>query len=155
MKTNNDLFKYLKNIKYKIKKDNNKNNIIYIDYDDKQIKCNYLLLFIEIKSNSGSNNILWSCDNPFVDNYTHKITKLIKENLESLQNFVSLDSTGIRSIDASRIPASNKIYEIIKYIQNEKYKKNSELIGINCEWILNNNYKEYVEYYMITRIIYF
>lgn len=130
---NNDFFKFLKKLNYKIKKDNESNNIIYIHINEKQIKCNYLLLFVEI-----NNELLWSCDNIFTDPKTQKITKIIKENLNK---------------NNKSLLKNNKIYEIIKTIKNSKKE---DLDNNKCEWILSKNIDEnYVEYYMITNIIYF
>jgi hypothetical protein len=130
---NNDFFKFLKKLNYKIKKDNESNNIIYIHIGEKQIKCNYLLLFVEI-----NNKLLWSCDNIFTDPKTQNITRVIKENL---------------SKNNKSLLKNNKIYEIIKTIKNSKKE---DLDNNKCEWILSKNIDENcVEYYMITDIIYF
>ena len=133
----NKIFKYLLNIEHNIVKDIYNDDIIYINYNDNQIKCNYLLLFIKFKNNS----LLWSSDNIYTDKYTKKIISLIKKN-------IIIDSH-------NNIYTDNEIYNIIKNIQKYKYKYDEDLKNITCEWIIINDLKNYSEYYMITNIISF
>ena len=131
----NNLFKHLTNIDYKIVKDKNNNNILHITYNNNEIKCYYILLFIRDKDN----NILWSDMNPYIDQYTNNIVKLIKKN-----------------INVFDVVINDKIlYYILIKIKNIKYNKIKEFNNISCEWILSNNYDNYIEYYMITNIIYY
>ena len=132
----NKIFKYLLNIKHDIIKDIHNNDIIYINYNDSQIKCNYLLLFI--KSN---NTLLWSSDNLYADKYTQKIVGLIKKNIIS-------DSY-------KNIYTNDEIFNIVKNIKNYKYNNDNDLKNITCEWIIINNLSNHSEYYMITNIISF
>jgi hypothetical protein len=135
MINNNNLFKHLIKINYKINKDKNNNNILYIIYDNNEIKCYYILLFIR----DNNNNILWSDMNPYIDQYTNNIVKLIRNNINI--NDIKIND--------------KKLYNILTKIKNIKYNKIKEFNNITCEWILSNNYNNYIEYYMITNIIYY
>jgi hypothetical protein len=137
-KNNKDFFKYLLNLKYSIQKHQNKKDILYIIFDDKRIKCNYILLFVEnIKKNNSE--LIWYDDNIFADQYTRTINKFIKNII--LANFNNINFNAV---------SNNDITNILKFIINYNFE------NINCEWILTNNLKKnLIEYYIITEIVYY
>jgi hypothetical protein len=138
-KNNKTFFNYIISHKYEIEKDKNYNDIAYIKYDDKILKCKYLCLFT-IKSD---NSLMWSYENPYMDLKTQYITKLIKNNISSSNVFNYLNIN------------KNDLLKIINFIIKNDFeiKYNDEIIY--PLWILNNNFKEYNQYFLITEIIYF
>ena len=135
---NKILFNYILTHKYTIKKDSESNNILYINYNNTELKCKYLLLF----SINNSNDILWSCDNPYIDQKTQTISLIIKNLLIEQNNL-------------KNISYNNEIINGLKFIlkNNTKINFNNELI--NLLWCLIGNIKEYKQIFIITEIIYF
>lgn len=134
-KQNKLLFNYISNKNYMIKKDMETNNILYISWDNFEIKCKYFLVF----SVDSVDNIYWSSDNPYIDQKTKYLTNYIKINIESNKN-KKYDNELINSLKKIIQSNSHVIYE------NEKIK---------FIWCLTGNYKEYKQFYIITEIIYF
>ena len=62
------LFKYILKKDYEIKKHNEFNNILFINFDTFKVKCKYFLLF-----NMIGNKLLWACENPYCSLDTTKI----------------------------------------------------------------------------------
>lgn len=131
------LFNYILQYKYKIKKDVENNDIMYINYKIGEIKCKYLLLF-----NLDNNNIIhWSCDNPFIDQKTRIISLLIK-------NFV------LNKIKIKNNIYTEKINKILYLVLKENSDINFEDEKINFLWIITGKIKEAKQFYIITEIIY-
>lgn len=82
---NKRLFKYILSKNYKITKDTNNHDILYIIFDTFEIKCKYFLLFSLI-----GNKLLWSCDNPYNELETNKLCKEIKNKIKHEKDIVKL-----------------------------------------------------------------
>jgi hypothetical protein len=140
MKYNNNknLFNYIIKHDYKIIKDNNNFDNIIIKYDNKEILCEYLLLFSRL-----DNVLIWSNENPYIDQKTNYIITIIKNNIESLYNF-----------NYSNISDKN-IIEIMNYVlkNNFQIKYNDKII--NLLWILTDKVGNIIQYYIVTKLIYF
>jgi len=131
-KQNKIIFSYIMDKDYLIKKDVNTNDILYIDWDQFEMKCKYFLAFtVDL-----SNNIIWSCDNPYIDQKTKYFSQYIKSNL------------GEKNIYSSQI--MNELKNIILNGMSLVYEENK----INLLWCLVGDYKKYRQYYIITDIIY-
>ena len=130
---NKILFNYILDKTYIIKKDNSSNNILYITFDNNEIKCKYLLLFI-LKDNK----ILWSFENNYIDPKTKKISLLIKDIIN--KKFKIIDN--------------NKINEFLKYLLKEINYIIYENEKINFLWSIKGNIKNYKQIYIITEILY-
>ena len=131
-KQNKTLFNYIMNKQYIIKKKIETNNILYIKWENFEMKCKYFLIF----SVDSYNNILWSCNNPFIDQKTRYFSNYFKLQLGSEKKF-----------------NENLTNNLKKIIQN-----NSSILfedeKINFLWCIIGNYKEYTQFYIITEIIY-
>lgn len=130
-KQNKILFNHIANKKYIIKKNINTNNILYIKWENFEIKCKYFLAF----STDDKNNIIWSCDNPFIDQKTKYLSNIIKKKLSNIKIF--------------DIELLNKIKKIIQsdmYIIYDDEK-------IYFLWCLIGNYKDFAQFYIITDIL--
>jgi hypothetical protein len=129
---NKIIFNYIIDKNYLINKDIDKNDILYINWDNFEMKCKYFLAFTVDKSN----NITWSCDNPFIDQKTKYFSLYIKNSI-----------------------VENKIFtkEILNELKN-LIKNGVSLIfeedKINFMWCLVGDYKKYKQIYIITEIIY-
>lgn len=133
-KQNKIIFNYILDQNYLIKKDIETNNIIFIKWDKFEVKCEYFLAF----SVDQEKNILWSCDNPYLDQKTRYLSEIIKTNMNNNtdKNIFNLD-------------VLNKIKNIIQsdmsvICEDEK---------INFLWCISGNYKNYKQIYIITEII--
>lgn len=117
------IYKYLKNNKHDIVKINDKIKIItnHITF-----VCNYILIFIV-----DDNNILWSCDNCFMDNNSKLVSKYIKDNID--------------------ITSSNNFIDISKKI-NKLIKKGID-IDTNVLFLCSNIINNISYYYIITDIV--
>jgi len=130
---NKTIFSHIINKEYIIKKDINTNDILYINWEQFEMKCKYFLAFTVDETN----NIIWSCDNPFIDQKTKYFSQCIKSNL------------GIEI----KIFTSQILNDLKRMIQNEM----SFVYGedkINILWCLVGKYNKYKQFYVITEIIY-
>jgi hypothetical protein len=134
------LFNYILKHKYQIKKDNQYNDIMYIDYETGVIKCKYLLLFTLDKENK----IFWSCNNPFIDQKTRKISLLIKNYLLKQTNIPN-------NVFTDKI---NKFLYILLKKKDELNNINFENEKIDLLWMITGKIKEGKQIYIITEIIY-
>ena len=131
-KQNKIIFSYIMDKDYLIKKDVNTNDILYINWDQFEMKCKYFLAFtVDL-----SNNIIWSCDNPYIDQKTKYFSQYIKSSL------------GAKNIYSSQI--MNELKNIILNGMSLVYEENK----INLLWCLVGDYKKYRQFYIITDIIY-
>ena len=131
-KQNKIIFSYIMDKNYLIKKDVNTNDILYINWDQFEMKCKYFLAFtVDL-----SNNIIWSCDNPYIDQKTKYFSQYIKSSL------------GAKNIYSSQI--MNELKNIILNGMSLVYEENK----INLLWCLVGDYKKYRQFYIITDIIY-
>ena len=135
-KENKIIFNYILEHKYSIIKDNESNNILYIKYGNKEIKCKYLLLFTQQNNSS----IIWSCDNPYIDQKTKNIIMIIKNLIMKKFTFNNVINT-------------NEYYQILKYILNELKFIVFQEEKINFLWILKGIIKNYNHFYIINEII--
>ena len=71
------LFKYILKKEYEIKKHDEYNDILYINFDTFKIKCKYFLLFNVIQ-----NKLLWAFENPYcsINETCHKIYNKIDDD---------------------------------------------------------------------------
>lgn len=131
-KQNKTIFNYIMNKKYSIKKDIETNNILYIIWDNFEMKCRYFLIF----SVDSNNNILWPSDNSFIDQKTKYFSNYFKLLLDSEKKFSDTLMKNLKKIIQNN---SNIFFE------EEK---------INFLWCITGNHKEYKQFYIITEIIY-
>ena len=133
-----NLFNYILEQNYIINKDSKNNDILYINHGNKDMKCKYLLLF----SVDNNNNIIWSCDNPYVDQKTKYIISLIKKDI-------------LEKYKIKKILFDKDIEEKLKFLlkNNMKLIYNEEII--NFMWIIKEKVKNYKNFYIINEIIFF
>ncbi len=137
---NKKFFKYIQQFKYEINKDENNIELLTINYNNKEAKFKYLLLFTE---DTKTGKILWSCDNPYSDQKTQKVTFKIKKNIDEKKkfNYESLNNDDLL-----------QLIKLIMKLDNDIEFNNQIIKPI---WILNSEYKKYKQYYLITDIIYY
>ncbi len=131
-KQNKIIFNHIINKEYLINKDINTNDILYISWDQFEMKCKYFLAFSVDKLN----NIIWSCDNPFIDQKTKYFSQNIKNNFNE-KNIFSLE-------------IFNELKKLIQNGMSIIYEKDK----VNLIWCLIGDYKKYKQIYIITEIIY-
>lgn len=132
-KQNKTIFSHIMDKDYTIKKDVRTNDILYINWEQFEMKCKYFLAFAVDEIN----NIIWSCDNPYIDQKTKYFSQCIKSNL-GLEN---------------KIFSTQVLNDLKQMIQNRM----SFVYGeekINIIWCIFGEYKKYRQYYIITEIIY-
>lgn len=139
-----NFFNYIIEKKYQIIKDPNSNDIMKIIYDNNEIKCKYILLFTIERLNK--DRIIWSYSNPYIDQKTKTISLFIKETLDNYNSKKIFDWNNL---------SDKNLYQIINLIirYNLKINWNNEII--NPIWIILGDNKHFVQYYMITDIVYF
>ena len=131
-KQNKIIFNYIISKDYLIKKDIETNNTLFIKWDKFEMKCKYFLVF-SIDENS---NIIWSYDNPYIDQKTKYLSYVIKTQLDNKKIF-NIDLLN----DLKKIIQSN-FY--INYDNNKIY----------FLWCLIGSYKNFKQFYVITDIVY-
>ena len=131
-KHNKIIFNYIINQDYLIKKDNETNNTLFIKWEQFEMKCKYFLGFT-IDENS---NIIWSCDNPYIDQKTKYLSRVIKTNLNNKNKFT--------------IDLLNDLKKIIQLNFCVNYYNDK----IHFLWCLIGSYKNFKQIYIITDIIY-
>ncbi len=132
------LFKYIMKFDYKIIKDPDYYDIITIKYDNKELKCKYMILFT-----LDDEKVLWSDENIYNDKKTRDLVGWLRNRiLESDKNFNFdvVDENSLKSIVGEIISLDNEI----KKIHN-----------LNTLCVLTENYKKYKQFYLITELIYF
>ena len=154
---NKMIFSKLIGEKYKIIKDSYDKNILIIQSNSQQIKCKCILFMIEKELNQLSNKkndkyidslIIWSDSNPYIDQYTREISKIMREILCIKKKYL-LDKN-------SQLIIKNDLRDLINNLIKNQYNfldKSGK--SINCNWILTSKSQNINEYYMITDIIYF
>ena len=130
---NKTFFSHIINKDYIIKKDINTNDILYVNWDQFEMKCKYFIVF----SVDDTNTILWSCDNPFIDQKTKYFSQSIKSNI----------GTNIKFFTNQLL---NDLKKMIQEGMTFIYEKDT----INIMWCLVGKYKNYKQFYIITEIIY-
>lgn len=115
------IYKYLKNNKHDIIRNNNYIEIITFNIT---FKCEYILIYQIINK-----NIIWSCDNVFMDKNTRLISKQIKDNIN------------IETDDFIKVAT-----QINKLIKNGDI--NNEML-----FLCSNEIDNIIYYYIITDII--
>jgi hypothetical protein len=149
---NKIIFNKIISSKYKIKKDMNEKNILFIESDEKKIKCKYIMFLIENPINITNKQnpksiIMWSDSNPYIDIYTQELTQIIRKKiLTNNNNLIDQNNQIIFKEDLN-----NLIKNLIKnqFVFADKNNNN-----IYCQWIITNNNNNIIEYFMITEIIY-
>jgi len=132
-KQNKIIFNHIINQDYIIKKDIETTNILFIKWNQFEMKCKYFLAF----SVDGDNKINWSCDNPYIDQKTKYLSFNVKNNLSGHKSFTT-----------------NMLNDIKKMIQSN-FSIVYEEEKIYFLWCLIGAYKKYKQFYVITEIIYF
>ena len=143
-----DIFKNILKDKYTIKFDKSNNDIIIIN---DQIKCKYILIFIEKKINNDYVLLMWSDTNKFSDDKTKLISKEIRNSLLKEKKYL-LDQN-------NQLIINSDLVDLIETI----IKNNKKINDIDTIWIINNNLSSefisnnnnIIEYYLITEIIHF
>ena len=143
-----DIFKNILKDKYTIKFDKSNNDIIIIN---DQIKCKYILIFIEKKINNDYVLLIWSDTNKFSDDKTKLISKEIR-------NFLLKDKKYLLDQN-NQLIINSDLVDLIETI----IKNNKKINDIDTIWIINNNLSSefisnnnnIIEYYLITEIIHF
>ena len=147
MKSYNNIksfFNYIINKKYEIIKDPHSNEIMKIIYDNNEIKCKYVLLFsIETSNKENNNNIIWSNNNQYIDQKTREISLFIKNSLE-LKKKYNWDNI-----------TKKELLSIINIIIKDNLIINYENENIYPMWIITGNITNFIQYYMITDIVYY
>ena len=128
---NKILFNYILNQKYLIKKDIETNNILFIKWNQFEMKCKYFLTF----SVDELGNIIWSCDNPFIDQKTKYLSSIIKDKLKCINVFNTDVLNKIKNIIQSNLS--------VNYIDDK----------INFLWCIIGSYRNFKQFYIITEII--
>lgn len=132
-KQNKTIFSHIIDKEYIIKKDVNTNDILYINWDQFEMKCKYFLAFTVDETN----NIIWSCDNPFIDQKTKYLSQCIKSNFGSkTRNFTHQILNDLKRM----------IQDGMGFVLSDD--------KINVLWCLIGEYKKYKQFYVITEIIY-
>jgi len=131
-KQNKIFFNHIINKEYLINKDINTNDILYINWEQFEMKCKYFLAFTVDKYD----NIIWSCDNYFIDQKTKYFSQNIKNNLENKIIFTA--------------DILNNLKKMIQNGMSFIYEEDK----INLIWCLVGDYKKYKQFYIITEIIY-
>lgn len=131
-KQNKIIFSNIIGKEYLIKKDVNTNDILYISWEQFEMKCKYFLAF----SVDEQNNILWSCDNPFIDQKTKYFSQNIKINLRGEKIFTSSTLNEIK----------NLLHNGMSFIFEDEH--------VILIWCIVGNYKKYKQFYIITEIVY-
>lgn len=132
-KQNKIIFNHIINQYYIIKKDIETTNILFIKWNQFEMKCKYFLAF----SVDDDNKINWSCDNPYIDQKTKYLSFNVKNNMGGCKNFTTDILNDIKKMIQSNFSI---VYE------DEK---------INFLWCLKGSYEKYKQFYVITEIIYF
>lgn len=150
-------FNYIINKNYEIIRDPNSNDTMKIIYENNEVKCKYILLFSIEKSNK--NKIIWSYSNPYIDQKTKAISLFIKNALDSLDKIETQDKKinkldKINKFDWKNI-SENDLLKIFDLIIKHNLKIIWEDKIIDPIWIIVGDHKSFVQYYMITDIIYF
>ena len=96
------------------------------------MKCKYFLAFTVDKFN----NIIWSCDNPYIDQKTKYFSQNIKNSLGEINVF--------------KFEILNDLKKLIQDGISFVYEEDK----INLIWCLVGDYKKYKQIYIITEIIY-
>jgi hypothetical protein len=130
-KHNKLLFNYIVEQDYLIKKDIETNNILFIKWEQFEMKCKYFLAF-SIETN---NEIIWSCNNPYMDQRTKYLSNVIKTNLHNNNKF-SMEFLN----DIKNIIQTNSFTTF----QDEK---------ITFIWCLKGTFSNFKHFYIITEII--
>ena len=92
--------------------------------------------------------IIWSDSNPYIDQYTREISKIIRDTLR-INNKYLLDQN-------NQLIVKKDLHDLIKNLIKNQYNfldKSGK--SINCNWVLTSNRHNENEYYMITDIIYY
>jgi hypothetical protein len=150
-KKNKMIFSKLIGEKYIIKKDSHDKNLLIIQSMGKEVKCKYLLFLTEKglkKSDLFNSLIIWSDSNPYIDQYTREISKIIRKTLEKNKKYLLAQNNQL----ISKINLQDLVNSLIKNQYNFLDKSGK---SINCNWVLTNNHNNIKEYYMITDIIYY
>jgi len=155
-KKNKMIFNELIGKKYKIIKDSNDKNLLIIQSNNKEIKCKYLLFLTEKilatsvkdKTNLPDSLIIWSDSNPYIDQYTREISKIIRETLEKDKNYLLAQN--------NQLILKRDLQDLVNSLIKNQYNfldKSGK--SINCNWVLTSKRENISEYYMITDIIYY
>jgi hypothetical protein len=139
--------------KYKIKKDPNEKNILFIESKDKKIKCKYIMFLIENPINNTNKQkaksiIMWSDSNPYMDIYTQELSQIIRKKLLLSDNNNLIDQN-------NQIIFKEDLDNLIKILIKNQFVFSDKNNNDNyCQWIITNNNNNIIEYFMITEIIY-
>ena len=139
-----DIFKNILKDKYTISFEKKNNDVIIINDN---IKCKYILIFIEKKINKDISLLMWSDTNKFSDEKTKLISKDIRNILLKEKKYL-LDQN-------NQLIIINDLVNLIETI----IKNNNKINNIDTIWIINNKLtsetsnNDIVEYYLITDII--
>jgi len=136
-----NLFKYIMKYKYNIIKDPNIYDILTIRYDNKELKCKYLILFTLYKK-----QVMWADVNLYND-------KKNKEIVTWLKNYIS-DNEELNVELNVETMSGKKIKKTVKKIIDSN-KELSRSFDTNALCVITENYKEYKQFYLITELINF
>lgn len=132
-KQNKTIFSHIMNKNYIIRKNPNTNDILYINWEQFEMKCKYFLVF----TIDDSNNIIWSCDNPYIDQKTKYFSQCVKSVIGSNNKIFTSQILN----DLKRL-----IHDGMSFVYEEN--------NINMIWCIYGDYKKYKQFYIITEIIY-
>lgn len=138
-KQNKTLFNHIIKYNYIIRKDSENNNILYINYNNRELKCKYLFLFTV----NNDNKILWSCDNPYIDQKTKYISYNLKDTIYKQDKNIKINFFNDELINILKLILKN---------HNQILFQEEKIILL---WYLVDNMKNYKQFYIITEIIYY
>jgi hypothetical protein len=136
-KQNKTIFNYIGENDYSIIKDQDYTDILNIKWDKFDMKCKYFLAFTV----NNKNEIIWSFDNPYIDQKTKYLSYQIKLNMKLPENELKIFSNEFITCLKKNIIQSR----INIFLDNEQ---------INFIWCLVGKFKKYKQFYIITDIVY-
>ena len=147
---NKTFFNYIIENKYEIIKDTNSNDTLKIIYGtNSETKCKYILLFTIENLPNNLNKLVWSCNNPYIDQKTQSISLFVKKAIEEHQSKLNKDDYNWDNF------SQKELLLIINTIIKDNLKINYNGSFIEPIWILEGKVKNFTQYYMITDIVYY
>ena len=99
------IFNYIIKKNYKIKRDESNIEILYIENNDKIMKCKYILIFT-----IDNKKLIWSYENIYFDQKTKIISKLIEQNIKLNIDYSNLNPNELLKIINNILKNENKIF---------------------------------------------
>jgi hypothetical protein len=148
-KKNKMIFSELIGKKYKIRKDSIDKSTLSIYSNNKEIKCKYIMFMMEkLNDKNQESLIIWSDSNPYIDQYTREISKIIRNTLQKEKSYILNQN--------NQTITKNNLLDLINNLIKNQYNFLDKFgKSINCNWVLTENQNQMKEYYMLSDIIYY